>query len=314
MTPSPKTDWFHRARWGVFTHYLTPPETSADDWNHQVDAFDVETLATQLAAAGAGYYFITLGQGSGHYCAPNAAYEQLAGTGKCARRDLVSDLHAALSRRNIPLLLYVPADGSNGDPHARAALGMTAHWHDENWQNLKWERYRWPQYMRNWEAVCREWSLRWGDKVRGWWVDGAYEPQIRYPENETPNLRTFGDALRAGNPDALVAFNNGVAAPLKDPSPHDDYTPGEIDRCFPVPAERLHKGKQLHILSYAGKFWGSRVPDLTAEFVIGYTRQVNAVGGVVSWDVPILPSGRLDDFTAAYLRQVGDALSTPAQS
>lgn len=28
-----KTNWFHDARWGVFTHYLTVNDASADDWN-----------------------------------------------------------------------------------------------------------------------------------------------------------------------------------------------------------------------------------------------------------------------------------------
>jgi hypothetical protein len=56
------TEWFMRARWGVFTHYLAGPQTSVDDWNRQVDAFDVQALARQLESVGAPYYFITLGQ------------------------------------------------------------------------------------------------------------------------------------------------------------------------------------------------------------------------------------------------------------
>ncbi len=52
-------DWFMRAGWGVFTHYLVGehfPEgqrTTADAWNRAVEAFDVEGLAAQLAAVGA---------------------------------------------------------------------------------------------------------------------------------------------------------------------------------------------------------------------------------------------------------------------
>ena len=70
------TDWFHDARWGVMTHYLgAPPSTAggaeltAEQWNRQVDAFDVPGLADQVASTGAKYLLFTLGQNSGHYCA-----------------------------------------------------------------------------------------------------------------------------------------------------------------------------------------------------------------------------------------------------
>jgi hypothetical protein len=53
------TDWLATCGWGAFCHYLTSPETTADAWNRQVDAFDVEALATQLASAGVPYFFIT---------------------------------------------------------------------------------------------------------------------------------------------------------------------------------------------------------------------------------------------------------------
>ena len=30
------------------------------------------------------------------------------------------------------------------------------------------------QYVQNWAAVAAEYSRRYGDKVKGWWVDGCY--------------------------------------------------------------------------------------------------------------------------------------------
>jgi hypothetical protein len=63
-----RTDWFHQARWGVMTHYLGAPpsssggkELTAEMWNRQVDAFDVEELANQLASTGAKYLLFTIG-------------------------------------------------------------------------------------------------------------------------------------------------------------------------------------------------------------------------------------------------------------
>ena len=76
-----------------------------------MDAFDVNGLADQLASAGAGYFVLTLGQNSGFYCSPNATYDKLTGItpSKCARRDLVSDLSAALRAKRIRLMVYLPA-------------------------------------------------------------------------------------------------------------------------------------------------------------------------------------------------------------
>ena len=81
-----RTDWLHDAGWGVFTHYLGAPPSSdggrdltADAWNRQVDAFDIDGLVEQLVAAGTRYYFITIGQNSGHYCSPNATYDEIVG-------------------------------------------------------------------------------------------------------------------------------------------------------------------------------------------------------------------------------------------
>jgi len=83
------TDWFKDAGWGVFTHYLTANETTAEDWNKQVDNFDLTGLADQLESVGAKYYFITIGQNSGHFCAPNETYDSIVGIrpSKCSTRD-----------------------------------------------------------------------------------------------------------------------------------------------------------------------------------------------------------------------------------
>jgi len=330
-TPAPwsraNTDWFHDARWGVFTHYLTTADMTADAWNKQVDSFDVERLAEQLVSVGAPYYFMTLGQGSGHYCAPNATYDRLTGISpsKCSRRDLISDLYTALAPRGIALMAYVPADGSNADPVARAGLKMTAHWSEPGHQwapGPHWARFRQPEFQRHWEDICRDWSLRFGNKVRGWWVDGAYAKAYRYPDNEPPNLRTYAEALKAGNPDALVAFNPGVTLPVVAYSDYEDYTAGELSGDLPVggwgmgdnpafcnygPIGRFVNGEQYHVLNFLGPWWCQPPPRFPTELVVGYTRYVNRHGGVVTWDVPISTDGRIPDAFLAQLRAIGQA-------
>ena len=90
---------------------------SPADWNKFVDGFDTGKLAAQLAEIKPGYFMLGLGQNSGHYCCPNSAYDKIMGwtdprESKCSRRDLVSDLHAALSPLGIKIYDISPGSGA----------------------------------------------------------------------------------------------------------------------------------------------------------------------------------------------------------
>jgi hypothetical protein len=276
----------------------------------------VNRLARQLEAIGAPYYFTTIGQNSGHYCAPNATYDSLVGIkpSKCSRRDLVSDLYDALAPRGIRLLVYLPSGAPAADAVAMKQLGWK--WGFVGEWPAAWggERtgLRLAEFQLKWEAVIREWSLRWGQKVLGWWFDGCYfaDEMNRHPD--APNFRSFAAAAKAGNPDSLVAFNPGVLVPIISLTEHEDYTAGEISGAFPVCPGRWVGGAQYHILSYLGSNWcrgdEPRFPD---EFVIGYTKHVNEKGGVVTWDMPITAEGVLPQPFVRQLTALGEALGCP---
>ncbi len=277
-----RADWFHKARRGVFAHYLTGDETTVEEWNAQVDAFDVGGLAEQLAHIGAPYYFITLGQNSGHYCTPNAAYDRYVDLrpSKCARRDLIADLYEALHPRGITLLVYLPAGAPDHDETAMAGL--------------EWTRgpHRNREFQIKWEQVIAEWSRRWGRKVAGWWFDGCYCPDEMYRHEEPPNFASFAAAARAGNPDSIVAFNPGVKDPIITMTEHEDYTAGEINEPEKVVCPGRWIGTaQYHMLSYLGPWWGAGPPRFSDERVVEMTRGIVEKGGVVTWDVPIQTTG-----------------------
>jgi hypothetical protein len=279
---------------------------SAEAWNAQVDAFDVKGLARQLESVHASCFFITLGQGSGHYCAPNETYDRLTGISpsKCATRDLISDLYAELNPRGIKLLLYSASELSWGDMEARPGLKMTHNHNDRDGEGKKlgykiWHEHRQVDFMKNVEAIHREWAERWGKKISGWWIDGCYEPEVRFPEEDPPNFETFAAALRAGNPDAIVCFNTGVKTPVVCNSRHEDYTAGEISRALPeCPGAWLEKDGhkvRYHLLSFLGDFWGKGEPRFPDELAAGYTTYVTGKGGVVTWDVPIQKNGLIPE-------------------
>src|SRR5215468_9890518 len=246
-----RAEWLKKARWGVMTHYLPDwiePQRkwTSEDWNKLVEGFDVDGLAKQLEAVGAGYYLISIGQNSGFYLAPSATYDRLVGTqpSKCSRRDLVADLYATLRKRGIKLMVYLPSGAPNKDQAAVKAL---------DWKNGPYPN---REFRAKWEQVVRDWSLRWGDKVSGWWFDGCYWPNTMYRSPEAPNFQSLAAAARAGNPSSIVAFNPGVVYRTLSVSPHEDYIAGEIDHPDRISIKRVSDGSvdgaALHMLSYLG--------------------------------------------------------------
>jgi len=322
------TDWFHDAKWGVMTHYLGAPPSSkggadltAEKWNQQVDAFDVNRLADQISSTGAKYLLFTIGQNSGHFCSPNATYDRIVGIkpSKCSRRDLIADLAKALAARNIRLMVYLPSGAPAADPVARKALGWR--WGRSGGWQLPGEPVggRLADFQRNWEAIIREWSLRWGKSVSGWWIDGCYFADEMYRFDDEPNFASFAKALKAGNPEAIVAFNPGVRVPVICHTKFDDYTAGEVNLPKLSKAVETCPGRwlecdgrkvQFHILSFLGKNWckGDR-PQLSDEQIVAYTRKIADKGGVVTYDVPIQKSGLIPQPFVDQLRSVGKAMS-----
>ncbi|HEX2999482.1 MAG TPA: hypothetical protein VHR86_04515, partial [Armatimonadota bacterium] len=249
------TTWFREAKWGVLCHYLAAPPSSIgegkltpDEWNRQVDGFDTKGLAAQLASAGVKYFYITIGQNTGYYCSPNATYDSFVPhhPSHLSQRDLVSDLYDALAPEGIRLLVYLPSHAPAEDRAAAEGLQCTPRWDASAWQ-LRPGNYlagpdvdeRLSAFQRNWEAVIREWSLRWGKKVCGWWIDGCYHADRMYRYPDAPNFRSFAEAMKAGNPDSIVAFNPGVKVPVISHTPYEDYTAGEIANAFPLNMDSL---------------------------------------------------------------------------
>ena len=273
------------AKYGVFIHYLP----GGAGWQSAVDSFGVETFAGQMAEAGADYVFITLGQNHGYYCSPNETYESFTGYQKnqrCSRRDLPMELADALSKHHIRLMLYLPSRAPQQDPQAMQGLS-----------DVGQEKPAPQEFTRKWSAVIREWSMRYGTRISGWWFDGAYNTAGWDDLSKAYNWKTWADACRAGNPNNLLAFNSGT-----DPkraflslSKQDDYTAGEQTdwkanpQQFPAPA-----GVQWQILSHLGPNWGkAEAPRSSDAAMIDYIRTVNAQGGVVTMDVSVSTDGKV---------------------
>lgn len=311
--PRDRAAWMTEAHFGVMTHYLADwiarrenmPEgkMTVERWNDLVDQFDVQGLADQVKGTGAGYYLITIGQNSGFYLSPNAKYDRIVGVrpSHCSKRDLVADLYAAMHKRGIRLMVYLPSGAPARDTAAVKAL----QWHNGPHRNR--------EFQQNWEQVIREWSTRWGINVDGWWFDGCYWPNTMYRTKDAPNFESFAAAVRAGNPNAAIAFNPGVVDRLLSVTPVEDYTAGEINDLDRLMIRRASGGRiegvVPHVLTFLGQTWGTGSPRFTTDQLVTHARKIAGQGGVMTFDTPIQSNGLLAREFVEQLTAVGKALN-----
>lgn len=331
--------WFREAKWGVFTHYLADVASSTsalemdvEAWNRRVESFDVPRYVEQLRSVGAGYNFLTLGQNSGYYCSPNRTYDDLVGErpSRLSRRDLVGDLAEACAAAGIRQMVYFTSSAPANHALAIERLGCThpdegvarrMGMHPEIYTVQPDVDERLTRFQRNWETIIREWSVRWGSSVHGWWIDGAYAADVLYRHEEEPNFRSFAAAVKAGNPQSLVAFNPGVRNPIISHTPYEDYTAGELNDPSigwfewgkgPNPFRHYAptvNGAQYHVLIYLGEWWGQGAPRFSRDLAVAYSRHVVDHGGVITWDVPISPDGLIPPEHLETLGEINRAVS-----
>ncbi len=289
---NPNTDWMVGGK-GVFAHYLINA-----DLLPRLGEFNAEALADQLADMKADWFCFTLGQNSGAYCAPNAAYDRLCGYAPgthCATRDIPAEIAAALKKRGIRFLLYLPCQPANGDAVAEAALGFPA-------GPANSDRVINAAAAEKWSEVIEEWSRRYGESVAGWWFDGGY----RWCRFNDQIAGLYAAAVKRGNPRAVVAFNEGVVSPVRRWTHAGDYAAGEVNQPFAEKCPGRWVGdRQWHVLTFCGSTWGNPDCRYTDEQWIAWLKPTLAAGGAVTIDIAIdRPSGRLNSQQAAQLKRV----------
>jgi hypothetical protein len=311
--PQPeRTDWFLKHGYGVFVHYLNGiqnnPEQIASlgkstSWDECVNEFNVELFAERMKEIGAGYVIFTIMQMQPYMIAPNETFNRLTGykTGEaCSSRDLIEDLYQALHKRNIDLMLYFTGDGvytAQGEQGLKRTFPVN------------------EEFVRNWSSVAAEYGNRYKDKVKGWWVDGTYAT-IGYNDNL---LKIFAENLRVGNPDRIIAFNNGNHCGTNAYSIHEDYTAGEQNSFTLLPWKgRFVNGEQWHLLSPLGlplsdrhkwENWGTPGIAKDKQEMAEYVHDVNALGGVISFDVVLYRNGDLDRSQIEILKSLRERIA-----
>ena len=302
-----RTQRFHDAKWGVFNHFLGGNIQSAQEWADKVNAFDVKKVADQLEACGANYYFITIMQGRKWMCAPNATFDRIAGTKPgeaCAVRDLPMELSEELDKRGIDLYLYFTGDGPYIDREVGSRFGFT----EPRYAGVT------RSFVEKWAAVLEEFAVRYGDRVKGWWIDGCYSDYFCYTDDL---LELYRLAILKGNPSAIIAMNSGVNNYYTRYSKWADFTAGEFNDFYCIPSERFIEGAQAHALIPLGAWggdhspsWGGSGTKRSADYMADYVKFVNENGGVVTIDVAVANDGSWLPEQIEVLKAVGHATGT----
>jgi len=313
-TAARRSAWMHAGKLGLTTHHFPTDRTHVDAFTNE---FDVERVAEQCAEAGAKWFMLTLHHQAWLMQAPNAELDRITGRDDfTAKRDLPLELHAALAKRGIRMMLYVNLriDPEGGcQPEIKEALGP------------------WPPEDRTMQQVADVWrvfSERYGEKVSGWWVDGVWTKWFKQTPREERErwFAILAEGLRAGNPDAAVAMNPGVKDVFDRYSAQNDFLAGEANELLDPPTDRWLDGAQWHVWPYLGPWWGSGGCRFETAELCDWARRVVAGGGAISFEVGTRgvtkadrqdkrgvsdgPVGAIDPRQVEQVRAVAEAIGT----
>lgn len=271
---NPNTGWMAGGR-GVFAHYLIGRNEFG-----RIGEFDVNGLVAQLVDMKADWFCLTLGQNTGYMCAPNATYEEICGYEKgshCSLRDIPAELIAALKPHGIRFMLYIPSQPPNTDANAEVSFGFPKEPANDNRMFNDFAAHKWAR-------VIEEWSRRYGEGVDGWWFDGGYR-HLRFNDEIAA---MYAAAVKRGNPNAIVSFNEGLKSSVDRWTFAGDYLAGEAREPFLETCRgRWLDDRQWHVLSYFGSSWSQGDTRYSEGQWIEWMRPVLRNGGAVTIDLAI---------------------------
>lgn len=312
----PAVPWMHAGPFGLMVHWVrgTMPRAGAwvSDWDRACDSFDVERFAAQVERSGARWVIFPFGHisGGGFYCSPNAHLESIA-PGRCSRRDLVMDIADALQRRGIRLIAYLHAEVDCGGFDAALRDGM-------EWDADPVDKSKYQSHLM---AVIREWSVRLGPRLSGWWFDGCYDSSAKsFLRTHTWDNRRFDfarwdEAVRAGNARSIYAMNPGANSFASVDARHEGYLGGEANDLAFTPAGPREDGLPWHALVWIDCFWVHEKepgpippPKYTAGELAAYCRAWKRWGGGVTWNVGIYQDGTIAEASVERLAETAALL------
>jgi len=180
------------------------------------------------------------------------------------------------------------------------------------------------EFQIRYREFIRHYALKFGKLVDGWWYDGCYEWDEFH--NSLYEFPEWIAASQAGNPDAIVAFNDGSFCINKVPPVTllEHYHAGEVhmlvdgkiklghddDSPLYLPESRFIDGVQWHALvPVDSTFEGGEPHEYSDAELIGFVEACKSVGGAVTLNLPISGDGKVPDDSIAQMQRLGAALA-----
>ncbi len=220
LTGLSRAAWMREGKFGLMVHWIHPAVPPKDgeketDFQRAVDAFDLDLFLSDFDKTQADWLVFTIGQNTGCYASHNQTAERLLGPGHTSQRDLVMEIARQIKARNKRFIAYLPCIVTHASDDLRTLFGWTGE--ENTTPEVFCERY---------SQFIRDFALRFGTLLDGWWFDGALEA-FHYPQICN---QPFMEAARAGNPMAAVAFNDGAACVGSTQATEgQDYMAGETE-------------------------------------------------------------------------------------
>ncbi len=293
---SERANWLKEAGYGIFCHWTTHSVPENGEKKNHADAirdFDIDTFAKQIIDTGARFLFFTITHADMFLPFPSKEMDEII-PNHTSERDLVSELYEKLNPHGIKLCVYFNGEGCTDPAWSEAT------------QFYNNPRVHAEYCYKITEAISR----KFGDKICGWWIDCCYEPGICGGRGLRYDYARYSEALRAGNPDSIVAFNfRGIETWGSEWGRNiADFQAGEENDLSHLPngADSGEGGLQWFALCWMDDFWvhektGEPAPVHSNEKVLNYIHRVKENGGAFAYNVAPYQEGRISAKTMEQL-------------
>ena len=357
-----RTKWLAHGRFGIMVHYLISPagetpEKRTAEFNRIVNSFNLEAFIKQFDKIGADWLIFTIGQNTGYYCSPNK-FLDTALPGHTSQRNLPLEIARELKARHKRFIAYLPVEVNAQSDEMKKAFGWQGADPKHSLFQTNCQRFireyslalgklvdGWwfdgaPRYLsgglpivprpilpkvpiigcpfrENLQGEPRNGVERGSEAERGCY-DSLYPDRCF-------DFSGFIDAVRAGNPDSICAFNDGSFAigRLAPLTKLEDYISGEtfelmngdicLSRCIGrqyMPTERFIDGVQWHcLLPVDSTFTGSGDNHYRDEELINLIQRINKVQGAITFNLPLNSEGTIAESTVEQLQRISKALN-----
>jgi hypothetical protein len=268
----------------------------------------------QFDAIGADWLIFTIGQNEGYYCSPNRFLDDVL-PGRTSLRNLPVEIAQQIKSRHKRFIAYLSVEVAGQEPEVKQAFG----WQDGDPTQCV--------FQLNYQRFIEDFATALDRLVDGWWFDGCY-PWPVFP-NSNFDFAAYIRAARAGNPEAICAFNDGAfcVGGIAPVTKLEDYHAGEAHMLVEgdiglgwwkghprpyMPTSRFVDGVQWHcLLPVDSTFCGPELPDqhYSDEVLHNLITRINEVDGAITLNLPIGEDGLIPRQTVEQMQRVSSRLS-----